>query len=496
MDGWAPLHPDEPVVHVSWFEADALARSLGARLPTEPEWEKAAAWDQERGISLPYPWGEQPAVPGDGRANLDQTGLGPQPAGSLPAGAAPSGALGMLGDTWEWTSTTFHGYPGFTPHPYPEYSEVFFGDDYRVLRGGSWATRSNVATTTFRNWDLPQRRQIFSGVRLAWDVVSAVVDSHLDTDAPRTLAEDVLDGLTRPAKELRAQVLLRRARLGAVRPHHRAPGVLPDARRAGDPRGSGRRDRGGDPSAGELVELGAGTATKTRVLLDAMARAGTLRRYVPFDVDEQLVRDVADALAADYPGLEVHGVAGDFERHLDEIPPAQPGCPRIVAFLGGTIGNFPPGSRRRFLRSLAERLDDDGFLLLGTDLVKDPRVLEAAYDDSAGVTAEFNRNVLRVLNRELGADFDPELFDHVAFFDPAHEWIEMRLRARRAHTVHIPAIDLDVAFARGEELRTEISAKFTPERVAADLAAAGLELSEWLTDAQERFALSLARRRR
>jgi gamma-glutamyl hercynylcysteine S-oxide synthase len=169
LDGWAPLHPDEPVVHVSWFEADAFARSLGARLPTEQEWEKAAAWDQERGRSLPYPWGEHPAVPGDGRANLDQTGLGPQPAGSLPAGAAPSGALGMLGDTWEWTSTAFHGYPGFSAHPYREYSEVFFGADHRVLRGGSWATRSNVATTTFRNWDLPQRRQIFSGLRLAWD---------------------------------------------------------------------------------------------------------------------------------------------------------------------------------------------------------------------------------------------------------------------------------------------------------------------------------------
>jgi iron(II)-dependent oxidoreductase len=169
VDGWAPLHPDEPVVHVSWFEADAFARSLGARLPTEQEWEKAAAWDQERGTSLPYPWGEQPARPGDGRANLDQTGLGPHPVGAFPAGAAPSGALGMLGDTWEWTSTPFHGYPGFTPHPYPEYSQVFFGEDYRVLRGGSWATRSNVATTTFRNWDLPQRRQIFSGLRLAWD---------------------------------------------------------------------------------------------------------------------------------------------------------------------------------------------------------------------------------------------------------------------------------------------------------------------------------------
>jgi iron(II)-dependent oxidoreductase len=172
VDGWAPLHPDEPVVHVSWFEADAFARAHGARLPTEQEWEKAAAWNQDRQVSQPYPWGEHPPAPGDRRASLDQTGLGPLPAGSLPAGAAPSGALGMLGDTWEWTATAFRGYPGFTAHPYREYSEVFFGEDYRVLRGGSWATRSRVASATFRNWDLPQRRQIFSGLRLAWDVAA------------------------------------------------------------------------------------------------------------------------------------------------------------------------------------------------------------------------------------------------------------------------------------------------------------------------------------
>jgi L-histidine Nalpha-methyltransferase len=336
--------------------------------------------------------------------------------------------------------------------------------------------------------------------------MTSVVHSHLDTDAPRTLAEDVLDGLTRPAKELApkyfydtrgSELFDRITELPEYYPTRAERAILEaeaDAIVAAERSGDERAARGS--GAAELVELGSGTAAKTRVLLDAMARAGTLRRYVPFDVDEQLVRDVADALTAEYPGLDVHGVAGDFERHLDEIPPAQPGSPRIVAFLGGTIGNFPPGSRRRFLRTLAERLDDDGFLLLGTDLVKDPRVLEAAYDDSAGVTAEFNRNVLLVLNRELGADFDPALFDHVAFYDPAHQWIEMRLRARRAHTVHIPAIELDVEFARGEELRTEISAKFTPERVAADLTAAGLELRTWLTDPQERFALSLSRRRR
>jgi gamma-glutamyl hercynylcysteine S-oxide synthase len=166
MDGWAPLDPDEPVVHVSWFEADALARAHGARLPTEAEWEKAATWDQEAQAARPYPWGDELV---NGRANLDHGLLGPAPAGAYPEGASPYGVLGMLGDVWEWTASDFGGYPGFSAHPYKEYSEVFFGTDYKVLRGGSWATRARVATPTFRNWDLPMRRQIFSGVRLAWD---------------------------------------------------------------------------------------------------------------------------------------------------------------------------------------------------------------------------------------------------------------------------------------------------------------------------------------
>ncbi len=169
IDGWAPLHPDEPVVHVSWFEADAFARSHRARLPTEAEWEKAATWDQETETARSFPWGEQPPSAGDGRANLDHTCLGPLTAGALPAGAAQCGALGMLGDVWEWTASEFGGYEGFAAHPYREYSEVFFATGYRCLRGGSWATRARVATPSLRNWDLPQRRQIFSGLRLAWD---------------------------------------------------------------------------------------------------------------------------------------------------------------------------------------------------------------------------------------------------------------------------------------------------------------------------------------
>ena len=168
LDGWAPLDPDEPVVHVSWFEADAFARAHGARLPTEAEWEKAATWDQAAGRARRHPWGDEPPCPR--RANLGQTGFGPHPAGSHPEGASPCGALGMMGDVWEWTASEFGGYDGFVAHPYREYSEVFFGRGYRVLRGGSWASRERATSATTRNWDLPLRRQIFSGVRLAWDV--------------------------------------------------------------------------------------------------------------------------------------------------------------------------------------------------------------------------------------------------------------------------------------------------------------------------------------
>jgi len=164
-----PLDPDRPVVHVSWFEADAFARAHGARLPTEIEWEKAATWDQETQAARPYPWGEDPPEPGV-HANVDLLGAGPASAAAHPAGASPYGCLGMIGDVWEWTASRFGGYPGFAAHPYREYSEVFFGHGYRALRGGSWASRTRVSTPTFRNWDLPQRRQIFAGLRIVRDL--------------------------------------------------------------------------------------------------------------------------------------------------------------------------------------------------------------------------------------------------------------------------------------------------------------------------------------
>ncbi|CAN5512916.1 L-histidine N(alpha)-methyltransferase [soil metagenome] len=239
----------------------------------------------------------------------------------------------------------------------------------------------------------------------------------------------------------------------------------------------------------ELVELGSGTASKTRALLYAMAGAGSLRRYVPFDVDETVVERSRGELAELYPGLEVHGVVGDFGSDLGLIPDGER---RLFAFLGGTIGNLYPEQRAAFLASVRGLMGADDRLVLGTDLVKDPAVIEAAYNDAEGVTAEFNLNVLSVLNDRLGADFDPGGFEHVARYDERGARIEMRLRATRPHTVTVEALDLEVDFADGEEMLTEISSKFTPSVIAAELAGAGLGLERLLTDPDGLFAVTVA----
>jgi L-histidine N-alpha-methyltransferase len=247
-----------------------------------------------------------------------------------------------------------------------------------------------------------------------------------------------------------------------------------------------------ESDARELVELGSGTASKTRALLYAMAGAGKLDRYVPFDVDRSAVERCAAELVELYPGLVVHGVVGDFERHLGHIPAGEG---RLFAFLGGTIGNLYPAERAAFLGRLRRLMGTTDRLVIGTDLVKDRTVLEAAYNDSEGVTAEFNRNVLRVVNEGLDADFDPHAFEHVAFFDEANSWIEMRLRARGAQTVRVDGAQLEVCFEDGEEMRTEISAKFTRDAVERELEAAGLGLDGFHTDGNGLFGLASASRR-
>jgi L-histidine N-alpha-methyltransferase len=221
-----------------------------------------------------------------------------------------------------------------------------------------------------------------------------------------------------------------------------------------------------------------------------MRSADTLRRFVPFDVSKRTLHDAAAAIEVEYAGIDVQPVVGDFTLDLDSIPRLGR---RLIVFLGGTIGNLLPEARSRFLRDVAAMLGPDDFFLLGTDLVKDVGRLVAAYDDAQGVTAEFNKNVLRVMNRELDADFDLDAFDHIAVFDTEHEWIEMRLRSTRPQTVHVQALDLDVSFAAGEEMRTEVSAKFSRDRVERELGDAGMELVEWWTDPDADFALTLAR---
>ncbi|WP_371667831.1 L-histidine N(alpha)-methyltransferase [Streptomyces sp. NBC_00289] len=235
-----------------------------------------------------------------------------------------------------------------------------------------------------------------------------------------------------------------------------------------------------------LVELGSGSSEKTRYLIDALTG---LHTYVPVDVSESALTQAGQALVAERPDLNVHALIADFTAAL--TLPDTPG-PRLVAFLGGTIGNLLPAERATFLALVRGLLSPGDTVLLGTDLVKDEEVLVRAYDDAAGVTAAFNKNVLSVVNRELGADFAPDAFDHVALWDTANEWIEMRLRSRTEQTVKIPALDLAVDFGAGEELRTEISAKFRREGVRSELSVAGLELSHWWTDREGRFALSLS----
>jgi L-histidine N-alpha-methyltransferase len=315
------------------------------------------------------------------------------------------------------------------------------------------------------------------------------IDRHYrDEDAREALATDVHEGLTSTPKTLPPKWLYDDAGSELFEQITRLPEYYP-TRREREILIAHAGDIAAATGASTLVELGSGSSEKTRLLLDALAGAGTLQRYVPVDVSDGALIAAAEAITEDYPDLDVHGVVADFEAHLELLPA---GPSRLVVFLGGTIGNFEPAPRARFLRAVARTLQPGDAFLLGTDLVKDAGRLVRAYDDSAGVTAAFDLNVLYVVNRELGGDFDPEAFEHVAVWDADEQWIEMRLRSLREQTVRVKALDLEVEFADGEVMRTEISAKFTRERVEREFAAAGLRHAAWWTDPAGDFALSLA----
>jgi L-histidine Nalpha-methyltransferase len=323
--------------------------------------------------------------------------------------------------------------------------------------------------------------------------MTIAIDVHLPADQAAAMQRDVRDGLTTTPKELspkyfydeRGSLLFEAiTELEEYYPTRRERQILVE-------RSAEIAAAAGDPAT--LIELGSGSASKTRHLLSAMRDAGSLRTYVPVDISEEITRQTAEALVEEYPGLDVHGLVCDFEAYLERTPTSSKAGPRLIAFLGGTVGNLYPDERAEFLSRIAALLDPGDHLLLGTDLVKDAARLELAYDDPAGVTAEFNKNVLCVLNRELGGDFDPEAFAHVADWDAEHEWIDIGLRSLAAQDVHLAALDLTVHFEADEILRTEISTKFTRPRLEEAYAGTGLTLAEWFTDPAGDYALSLAK---
>jgi L-histidine N-alpha-methyltransferase len=322
--------------------------------------------------------------------------------------------------------------------------------------------------------------------------MTIAIEVHLDAEASATMARDVRRGLLTIPKEVSpkyfydergSELFEQITELEEYYPTRREREILVGGSAA-------ILAAAGEP--GTLVELGSGSASKTRHLLTAMSEAGCLRTYVPVDISEEITQRTAESLVDEYPGLDVRGLVCDFEHHLERIP--DQGGSRLLAFLGGTIGNLYPYQRRAFMCRIAALMFPGDHFLLGTDLIKDRARLEAAYDDSEGVTAEFNKNVLEVLNRELGADFDLDAFEHVARYDAEEERMDIRLRSLLAQTVRLEEIDLTIEFAAGEELKTEISTKFTRERLEEVYAHAGLELCGWFTDPAGDYALSLARR--
>ena len=317
------------------------------------------------------------------------------------------------------------------------------------------------------------------------------VDVHLPPGGPLSgMAADVRAGLTRPFKELSpryfydergSQLFEEITRLDEYYPTRCEREIL-------ETRSGEICEAANSPAT--LIELGSGSAEKTRTLLDAMLDASCLETYCPVDISEEITRDTAERIAGEYDGLAVQGLVCDFELDLERVPAA---APRVIALLGGTIGNFEPQQRSGFLHRISNLLGPEDRFLLGTDLVKDRGTLEAAYNDPGGVTADFNKNVLAVLNRKLGADFDLDSFEHVARWDAENLWVDIRLRSLTNQVVNVSALHMQAAFSAGEEMRTEISTKFARSGLEGIYAEAGLELTDWWTDSEGLYALSLAR---
>ncbi|WP_296172231.1 ergothioneine biosynthesis protein EgtB [uncultured Brevundimonas sp.] len=438
LSGRRPVDPAAPVRHVSFYEADAFARWSGRRLPTEAEWEHAVRSD--------------------------------------------AGALSNLtGEVWQWTASAYAPYPGFRPTEgtAAEYNGKFMANQM-VLRGGAFATPEGHARPSYRNFYYPHQRWMFAGVRLATD--GAQIEDEGAHDAFR---QDMIDGLSRRVKALPPKWFYDAEGSRLFEEITRLPEYYPTRQEAALLRRVAPEWAARFGAAAVLVELGSGASEKTRIVLDA---ATALAAYVPIDISPTALNEAALRIRAAYPGLKVLPVVGDFEHLAPPSAEAGPGR-RIGFFPGSTIGNLTPEAAVALLRSARAVLGEGSLFILGVDLVKSPEILVAAYDDAQGVTAAFNRNLLVRANRELGMDFEPEAFAHVAVWNPEHSRMEMHLKATRPMTVHLGK--LAFRFNRGETVHTESSRKFDQASVAALAQAAGWELEAFEVSPDPAVGLAL-----
>jgi dimethylhistidine N-methyltransferase len=449
LSGLRPLEPNAPVSQLSYYEADAFATWAGARLPTEAEWEHAATTVAVEGEFV-----------ASGRL------------AAQPAAAGGSGLRQMFGDLWEWTRSAYLPYPGFRPAPgaVGEYNGKFMAGQF-VLRGGCCATPAGHVRASYRNFFYPHQRWMFSGVRLAMDGAGAGV-SVSDFEA------DVLAGLSKARKAIPPKHFYDAEGSRLFEAITELPEYYPTRTEIALLRSIAPEIAAHVADGAALVEFGSGASVKTRILLDAAPQTAV---YAPIDISASALEGAAKAIRADYPDLTVAPLRDDFTNAL-RLPPQTEGRPVVGFFPGSTIGNFTPDEARTFLAAARRLLGEGAAFLVGIDVVKDPAVLVAAYDDALGVTAAFNKNLLARINRELEGDFDLDAFAHRAVWNDVDSRIEMHLMSLLDQTVHVKGQAF--RFAMGETLHTENSYKFTPERFADLAAAAGWTVEQtWVSEA-------------